>query len=68
MESINWKKVDSINDYESKFILNDEYVEFRKAIVEGKQILFMENNDWINKNIFIINNILSFFHKNNNSF
>lgn len=50
-KKFNWRPVVSIEDFDllnSKFVINDdeELVEFRKGIAEGKKLLFFELNEW----------------------
>lgn len=47
---LSWRKVNSFNDWvalDTKYVINDEYVEFRKALAEGKEVLYLSgNNIW----------------------
>lgn len=47
-----WKPVTSINDfcsYDTKFVINDDEdrVELRKGLAEGKQLLFFDSGVWV---------------------
>jgi len=52
LTSIGWKQVFEPNFYPTdKYVQNDEYVEFRKALADGKLIQYLNGHTWVDISI-----------------